>query len=84
MNEVTFSKGDKIDLTNLENIKLNKKIAARIYKTRNSLVHSKSNDGRLKDRGIYESFSDSVELSKEIPLMRFIAEEIIINSATSI
>ena len=38
--EISFSNGDTIDLDNHTNDKLPKKIAARIYKTRNSLVHA--------------------------------------------
>jgi len=58
------------------------KIANRIYKTRNALVHSKSNDYIAKERGIYKPFKNNKELSKEIPLMRYISEAIIIKSAT--
>jgi len=79
--EVTFSKGDAVDLRDFSNEKLHKKLAARIYKTRNSLVHSKSNENRTNERGIYKPFYNSQELSKEIPLMRFISEAIIINSS---
>lgn len=55
-----------------------------IYKTRNALVHHKSNTARLKERGIYHPFKDEAELSNEIPLMRFVAEAIIIKTATEI
>lgn len=79
--QVSFSKGDEIDLTNIANDKLHSKIAARIYKTRNSIVHSKSNDFRSKDRGIYRPFKDEKELSLEIPLMQLLAESIIIGSS---
>lgn len=82
--EISFSKGDTIDLKEFTNDKLPKKLAARIYKTRNSLVHSKSNNMSSKDRGIYRPFINSNELSKEIPLMRMLAEYIIINSASFI
>ncbi len=82
--EVSFSNGDSIDLNDFANEKLSKKIAARIYKTRNSLVHSKSNSARIKERGIYRPFTDDKELSREIPLMKLIAEEIIIKSAEEI
>ena len=82
--EVSFSNGDAIDLNDLLNEKLPKKIAARIYKTRNSLVHSKSNTARVKERGIYHPFTDENELTNEIPLMRIIAESIIIKSAEQI
>lgn len=83
-NEVVFSKGDIIDLTDHQNDKIFKKVAERIYKTRNALVHSKSNDGRLNERGIYQPFKNKQELLKEIPLMRCIAEFIIIRNATQL
>lgn len=82
--EISFSNGDAIDLDNYTSDKLPKKIAARIYKTRNALVHHKSNTARLKERGIYHPFKDEAELSNEIPLMRFVAEAIIIKTATEI
>ena len=83
-NEVSFSKGDTFDLNDIQNQKLYKKIAARIYKTRNSLVHCKSNETRLNERGIYQPFKNNQELLKEIPLMRCIAELIIIKTAKDI
>ena len=82
--EVSFSKGDTFDLNDQLNERLPKKIAARIYKTRNSLVHSKSNNTRIKERGIYHPFSDEKELTNETPLMRIIAETIIIKTAEQI
>ena len=84
LSEVSFSKGDTIDLRDISNEKLYKKLAARIYKTRNALVHSKSNENRVNERGMYRPFNNSQELSKEIPLMRYISEAIIINSASSL
>ena len=82
--EVSFSKGDTIDLRDISNEKLYKKLAARIYKTRNALVHSKSNEGRANERGVYNPFDDKQELLMEIPLMRYISEAIIINSASTL
>lgn len=82
--KVSFSDGDPIDLDEPLNEKLPKKIAARIYKTRNSLVHSKSNNTRIKERGIYHPFADENELMNEIPLMQIIAENIITKSAEEI
>lgn len=79
--EVPFSSGDTVDLTDITNKKLAKKLAARIYKTRNSLVHSKSNDFRTKEKGIYKPLTDNKDLSKEIPLMKLLAEKIIIADA---
>ena len=48
----------------------------RVYSVRNAIVHSKEGE-KLR----YEPFIHDKELSKEIPLIRAIAEEIIINSA---
>lgn len=84
MQEVSFSKGDTFDLSDYANEKLPKKIAARIYKTRNSLVHNKSNTTRVKERGLYHPFTDDKELNMEIPLMRIIAETIIVRTAAEI
>lgn len=52
-------------------------IAKRIYFTRNSLVHSKS--GKNKER--YRPYQDEKQLQLEIPLVKAIAEAIIINSS---
>lgn len=82
--EISFSKGDAIDLEDYDNEKLVKKIAGRIYKTRNSLVHSKSNNSRDSDRGVYNPFTNKEELNNEIILMKLIAEKIIIKSSTLI
>ena len=82
--EVSFSKGDTIDLRDTSNGKIYKKLAARIYKTRNALVHSKSNENRDNERGIYKPFDNSQELLREIPLMRYISEAIIINTASQL
>lgn len=54
-------------------------IRDRIYSTRNAIVHSKFGE-RLK----YEPFKNDKQLAKEIPLIRAVAEEIIINSAERI
>ncbi|CAM5494268.1 hypothetical protein SBADM41S_00716 [Streptomyces badius] len=48
-------------------------LAKRIYQTRNSLVHAK--DG---SRPKYFPFVNDAELTKEIPLIRFCAEQVII------
>lgn len=48
----------------------------RIYSVRNAIVHSKEGE-KLR----YEPFKHDKELAKEIPLIRAVAEEIIINSA---
>ena len=54
-------------------------IRDRVYSTRNAIVHSKYGE-RLR----YEPFKHDKHLAKEIPLIRAIAEEIIINSADKI
>ena len=51
-------------------------IARRIYSTRNALVHSKGG----KDTERYKPYKDVTSLYKEIPLVRAIAEIIIIKS----
>lgn len=82
-NTVNFSNGDSIDLIG-DKKRIFKKLANRVYKTRNSLVHSKSNEVRLNERGIYKPFKDSKALLKEIPLLKVISEEIIIKSASEL
>lgn len=82
-NKVNFSNGDAIDLIG-DKKHIFKKLANRVYKTRNSLVHSKSNEVRLNERGIYKPFKDSKALLKEIPLLKVISEEIIIKSASEL
>ena len=52
-------------------------LAKRIYFTRNSLVHSKS--GKNKER--YRPYQDEKQLHLEIPLVKAVAEAIIINSS---
>ncbi len=51
-------------------------IRNRVYAVRNAIVHSKEGE-RLR----YEPFKNDKELLREIPLIRAVAEEIIINSA---
>lgn len=74
--EVPFSKGDIVDFNDITNPKLYRKIAARIYKTRNSIIHSKSGE-----KAVYSPFKDDEALEKEIPLLRYVAEEIIIKTS---
>ncbi|MFR2892475.1 hypothetical protein [Peptoniphilus grossensis] len=82
-NKVNFSNGDAIDLIG-DKKHIFKKLANRVYKTRNSLVHSKSNEVRSNERGIYKPFKGSKALLKEIPLLKVISEEIIIKSASEL
>ena len=75
-NVVKFSHGDKVDLTLNQQDQIFKNLASRIYETRNSIVHSKEGN-----RQRYIPFKHDKELIKEIPLLRFVAEDIIINTS---
>lgn len=55
-------------------------LANRIYLTRNALVHSKS---EMEDN-LYKPYEHRQELIKEIPLIRAVAEQVIINSSEDI
>jgi len=74
---VAFSGGDKVDFSN-EPSNVLKQLTRRIYKTRNALVHRKSGS-----RGRFTPFADDHLLGRELPLMRFIAEQIVINSGSA-
>lgn len=75
-NKVSFSKGDVVDLNSTDATKIKEKLADRIYKTRCSLVHSK---GFMEDK--FTPFKNDIELNNEIPLLKLIAEQVIINSS---
>ena len=68
----------KIDFNNDDTAYRN--IRNRIYKTRNSLVHSKDN----YTFKTYNPYDDERDLKKEIPLIKIIAMEIIINTSEEI
>lgn len=72
-NEVAFCGGPAVDLDGVDPEQTVKQLAKRIYATRNALVHSK--DG---DRGKYTPFKDDRVLVKEVPLLRFASEMVII------
>ncbi|MEH1891599.1 MAG: hypothetical protein V7K92_19820 [Nostoc sp.] len=74
--KVSFAAADEIDLHENDTSVVFKKLAARIYKTRNSIVHSKESD-----KARYMPFRDDRMLVKEVPLLRFISEQIIINTS---
>jgi hypothetical protein len=74
--KVQFSNGDPFDISSEDKTNLIKKVAARIYKTRNAIVHSKDSN-----RSKYMPFRDDKVLVKEVPLLRFIAEQVIIGSS---
>ena len=75
-NTVSFSKGNNISLEDGDITSVYKAISGRIYKTRNSIVHSKEGD-----RNRYIPFEHDRILVKEVPLLRFIAELIIMNTS---
>ncbi|MGJ0203548.1 hypothetical protein NHL51_05225 [Leucobacter sp. gxy201] len=74
---VAFSGGDAVNLRDTPDEKLYGRLARRIYKNRNALVHRKNG---AKSR--FAPFRDDHALDPEVPIMRFIAEQIIISSAT--
>lgn len=76
---VAFTDDGKTINFDEEQDKVYSAIRERIYSTRNAIVHSKHGE-RLR----YEPFKHDKQLSKEIPLIRAVAEEIIINSAERI
>lgn len=74
-NKVAFCNAPVIGWSDLQGIYTH--LARRIYFTRNSLVHSKS--GKNKER--YRPYKDEKQLELEIPLVKAVAELIIINSS---
>ncbi|GAA4193413.1 hypothetical protein GCM10022252_36280 [Streptosporangium oxazolinicum] len=72
-NAVAFADADKVDLQESDLGRVFGALSRRIYKVRNSLVHAK--DGAYPR---YAPFMHDVDLSQEVPLMRFISEQIII------
>ncbi|MGW0801827.1 hypothetical protein [Nonomuraea sp. NPDC002799] len=68
-----FAESGKADLTASDHSEVKGALAKRIYKVRNALVHAK--EGALPK---YAPFVHDIELAREIPLMRFAAEQIII------
>jgi hypothetical protein len=74
---VTFSGGDSVNLVDQDTEQVYKKLAARLYKTRNAIVHSKESE-----KSKYTPFRDDRILIKEIPLIRFVAEQVILSTST--
>lgn len=75
-NKVSFAGADEVDFHNSSREAVYKKLAARIYKVRNAIVHSKESE-----KGRFAPFRDDRALIREIPLMRFVGEQIIIRSS---
>lgn len=84
LKEISFSKGNEVDLDSKNKDEIYKNLKDRIYKTRNAIVHNKLNEDNEDENLIYNPFEDEEELIKEIPLMRAIAEQVIINTAEEI
>ncbi|WP_153045498.1 hypothetical protein [Marinobacter salexigens] len=78
-NKVIFSGGEPVNIEGEEEDLIYKHLSSRIYKTRNSVVHSKESD-----RSKYMPYRDDRHLVKEVPLLRFIAEQIILSTSTEI
>ena len=78
-NEVSFADEAKAINWNLQDNDIYTLIRNRIYSVRNAIVHSK--DG---EKSRYKPFKHDKELNKEIPLIRAVAEFVIIYSAKDI
>ncbi|MFE9938135.1 hypothetical protein [Streptomyces hirsutus] len=72
-NEAPFAGANKVNFHGTDEDVTRGAIAKRIYKVRNALVHAK--EGELPK---YAPFAHDEELAREIPLMRFTAEQIVI------
>jgi len=75
-NKVEFANDPKVNLENDDEEQEIGALASRIYDTRNSIVHSKSGSSER-----YIPFKHDRELRKEIPLVRFISEQLIIGDS---
>jgi hypothetical protein len=73
-NDVPFAGASKVSIHGNDEEATRGAIAKRIYKVRNALVHAK--EGELPK---YAPFAHDEELAREIPLMRFTAEQIVIS-----
>jgi hypothetical protein len=72
-NDVPFAGASKVNIRGNDEDVTRGAISKRIYKVRNALVHAK--EGELPK---YAPFAHDEELAREIPLMRFTAEQIVI------
>lgn len=87
-NAVKYYKDNDVPFISQEHLKIpwsdtngaNTVIAKRIYKTRNALVHSKSEQADKQ----YSPYTDIDALMNELPLIRAVAELVIINSSEDI
>lgn len=74
---VSFSGAGVVDLEGEDEDLVIKHLATRIYRNRNSIVHSKESE-----KSKYTPFRDDRTLVKEVPLLRFISEQIIFDTST--
>ena len=74
---VAFADSGTVDLRWADSSKVIVALSRRIYATRNAVVHSKDG-GKPK----YAPFRHDTVLAQELPLMRLVAEEIVISSST--
>lgn len=79
LNVVSFSGAGKVDLNGDDEALIFKHLANRIYKNRNSIVHSKDSE-----KSKYTPFKDDGTLVKEVPLLRFVSEQIIFETSSVI
>lgn len=77
--KVPFSGGSEVDLRSGEFEETLKRLAKRIYQTRNALIHSK--DG---EKAKYTPFTDDHVLTMELPLLRFVSEQTILKDSSLI
>jgi hypothetical protein len=78
-NPVSFSGAGTADIDSEDTDLVYKHLAARIYKNRNSIVHSKESE-----KSKYTPFRDDKTLVKEVPLIRFISEQIIFETSSMV
>lgn len=74
---VTFSSAPVVNLEGDDEELIFKNLARRIYKNRNSIVHSKESE-----KSKYTPFRDDKTLVKDVPLIRFISEQIIFGTSS--
>lgn len=77
--KIEFAGADEVDLADTDGETVLKKLAARIYRTRNAIVHSKESD-----RSRYTPFTDDRLLLYEVPVVRFVGEQIILSTSAVI
>lgn len=75
-NTVSFSNGSKVNLESNDQEQIIRDLSRRIYRTRNAIVHSKEGE-----RGKFVPFEHDKILIREVPLLRFLAESVIIETS---